>query len=110
MEDGDKVLKRPILYSEYGWSDMTQNFSTVEREKMYKTILNIIYKSAKKKRSGAGALVWQFLVRGIEEFGDDFTLIPSANSLIHSLFVKQSCRLAKFRGRTLQNQSLKELC
>ncbi|XP_028761693.1 mannan endo-1,4-beta-mannosidase 2 isoform X1 [Neltuma alba] len=110
MEDGDKVLKRPVLFSEYGWSDMNQNFSTAEREKMYKTILNIIYKSAKRKRSGAGVLVWQFLVRGIEEFGDDFTLIPSENSSIYPLFVKQSCRLAKIQGRTLQNRSFKELC
>ena len=110
MEDGDKLLKRPVLFSEYGWSDMNQNFTTAEREKMYKTILNIIYKSAKKKRSGAGALVWQFLVRGIEEFGDDFTLIPLDNSSIHSLFVKKSCKLAKIKGHTLQNPSFKELC
>ncbi|KAJ1434544.1 Glycoside hydrolase superfamily [Sesbania bispinosa] len=108
IEDGDKVLKKPVLFSEYGLSD--QNFSMSDREKMHKTILDIIYKSAKKNRSGAGALVWQFLVGGMQEFSDEYGMVPGESSSTHSLFIEHSCRLAKVKGWTQQDVSFKQLC
>ncbi|OIW08366.1 hypothetical protein TanjilG_03042 [Lupinus angustifolius] len=110
IEDGDKVLNKPVLFSEFGLSDMIKNFSLSDREKMYKTILNISYKSAKKKRSGAGALVWQFLVGGMNEFIDDFGIIPWEKSSTYSMFIEQSCRLARINGWTQQNTRFKEIC
>ncbi|KAF7805935.1 mannan endo-1,4-beta-mannosidase 2-like [Senna tora] len=107
IEDGDKVLKKPVLFSEYGWSDLTKNFSPSDREKMYRTILDVIYKSAKKNRSGAGALVWQFIVEGLNEHHDDFGMVPWARSSTYSLFVQQSCRLAKVTGLTQRDRSFR---
>ena len=75
IKDGDNELKKPVVFSEYGFSDLYDNFSLTDREKFYKTILDIIYKCAKKNRSGAGAFVWQFLVEGISEFNDDFGMV-----------------------------------
>ncbi|KAI9086654.1 hypothetical protein K1719_031248 [Acacia pycnantha] len=111
IEDGGKVLKKPVLFSEYGWSDLIKNFSVSDRERMYRTIFDIIYKSAKKNRSGAGALVWQFLVEGMNEFEDDFWMIPWKGSSTYSLFLEQSCRLAKVTGwTTQQDRSFKDAC
>ncbi|XP_028807821.1 mannan endo-1,4-beta-mannosidase 2 [Neltuma alba] len=110
IEDGDKELKKPVLFSEYGWSDLIKNFSVSDREKMYRAILDIIYKSAKKNRSGAGALVWQFLVEGMKEFEDDFWMTPWKGSSTYSLFLEQSCRLAKVTGWTQQDRNFKEAC
>lgn len=110
IEDGDKVLNKPVLFSEYGLSDTIKNFSLSDREKMYRTILDITYKSAKRKRSGAGALAWQFLVGGMNEFLDDFGMVPWERSSTYSLFVEQSCRLAKVNGWTQKGMNFKEFC
>lgn len=110
IEDGDEVLKKPVLFSEYGLSKTNPNFKLSDREKMYEIILGIIYKSAKKNRSGAGALVWQFLVGGMEDYSDDYGIVPGENPSTLSLFIKQSCRLAKLKGYTQQDVSFKELC
>ncbi|XP_057747388.1 mannan endo-1,4-beta-mannosidase 2-like [Arachis stenosperma] len=110
IEDGDKVLNKPVLFSEYGLSDTIKNFSLSNRENMYRVILNIIYKSAKKRRSGAGALVWQFLAGGMTEFLDDFGMVPWERSSTYSLFVEQACRLAKLNGWTQRDMSFKEFC
>lgn len=110
IEDGDNVLKKPVLFSEYGLSDTVKNFSLSDREKMYKTILDITHKSAKKNRSGAGALVWQFLVGGMTEFIDDFGMVPWERSSTYSLFIEHSCRLAKVKGWTQQDLSFRALC
>jgi len=108
IEDGDKVLNKPVVFSEFGLSDI--NFTMSERKTMYKTILDISYKSAKKNRSGAGALVWQFLVGGMQEFTDDFGIIPAEKTPIPSLFIEQSCRLAKVKGWPHKDKSFKQFC
>ncbi|KAJ1397499.1 Glycoside hydrolase, family 5 [Sesbania bispinosa] len=110
IEDGDNVLKKPVLFSEYGLSDTIKNFSMSDREKMYRTILDITYKSAKKNRSGAGALVWQFLVGGMNEFIDDFGMVPWDRSSAYSIFIEQSCRLAKIKGLAQQEINFKQFC
>ncbi|CAK8536418.1 unnamed protein product [Lathyrus sativus] len=111
IEDGDKVLNKPVLFSEYGLSKTNQNFTISAREKMYETILNIVYKSAKRNRSGAGALVWQFLVSGMEDYTDDYGIVPGESSSTQSLFIKHSCRLAKLKGWiSQQDVNFKQLC
>ena len=111
IEDGDKTLNKPVLFSEYGWSDLIKNFSVADRERMYRTILDMMYKSAKKSRAGAGALVWQFLVEGMNDHEDDFWMIPRKGSSIYSLFLEHSCRLSKVIGWTAQqDRSFREAC
>ncbi|XP_020237606.1 mannan endo-1,4-beta-mannosidase 2 [Cajanus cajan] len=108
IEDGDKVLNKPVLFSEFGLSDI--NFTLSERKIMYKTILDISYKSAKKNKAGAGTLVWQLLVGGMQELSDDFGIIPWEKTPIPSLFVEQSCRLAKAKGWPHKKPSYKQFC
>ncbi|GAU27148.1 hypothetical protein TSUD_104570 [Trifolium subterraneum] len=110
IEDGDQVLKKPVLFSEYGLSKKNQDFTVSARENMYDTILNIVYKSAKRNRSGAGSLVWQFLASGMEDYSDDYGIFPSESPSIQSLFIKHSCKLAKLKGWTQQDVNFKALC
>jgi mannan endo-1,4-beta-mannosidase len=111
IEDGDQVLKKPVLFSEYGLSKKNQDFTVSAREKMYDTILNIVYKSAKRNRSGAGALVWQFLASGMEDYSDDYGIVPSESPSTQSLYIKHSCRLAKLKGWSPQQDvNFKALC
>ena len=110
IEDCDKELKKPVMFTEYGFSNQNKDFQPSQREQFYRTILDIIYKSAKKKRSGAGALVWQFFVEGMEEYNDDFGLVPWESPSIYKLAVEQSCRLARIQGHIQEKGNLKELC
>lgn len=78
---------------------------------MYESILSIVYKSAKRNRSGAGALVWQFLVSGMEDYTDDYGIVPGESPSTQSLFIKHSCRLAKLKGWiSQQDVNFKQLC
>ncbi|KAG4960985.1 hypothetical protein AAZX31_13G279300 [Glycine max] len=110
IEDGDKVLKKPVLFSEFGLSETNQNFSMSDREKMHRAVLDIIYKSAKRNRSGAGALVWQFLVGGMKEFSDEYGMVPWESSSTPHIFIEQSCRLANAKGWTQLDVGFKEHC
>ncbi|XP_042518847.1 mannan endo-1,4-beta-mannosidase 2 [Macadamia integrifolia] len=111
IEDGDKELKKPIFFTEFGLVDDKKTFQPIHREKFYKTIYDNIYKSAKKKRSGAGACFWQFLVGGMEEYEDGNGIVPRERSSIYKVITDQSCRLARIQGGQDHLQgSLKDIC
>ncbi|XP_073028783.1 mannan endo-1,4-beta-mannosidase 2-like [Primulina eburnea] len=111
IEDGDKELKKPVLFTEFGLSKENKDFDHSQRERFFKVILDVIYKSAKLNKSGAGSLVWQFLVEGMEEFNDEFGFIPWKRPLTYQLLTKQSCRLARIQGALpSQMEYLRRLC
>lgn len=111
IEDGDKELKRPVMFTEFGLSTENKDFTPAQRDRFYQVILNIMYKSAMKNRAGAGSLVWQFLVEGMEDFNDDFGIIPWKRQSTYKLFTEHSCRLARVQGALpSQINHLRRLC
>ncbi|CAN1231177.1 Mannan endo-1,4-beta-mannosidase 2 [Linum perenne] len=110
IEDGHKELNKPVLFTEFGLSNMNKDFQPSQRDWLYKTVYDIIYKSAKRKRSGAGALMWQLFVDDMEDSNDDFGIVPWERASTYKLIAEQSCKLAKLRGAIEENQNLKELC
>ncbi|XP_022869478.1 mannan endo-1,4-beta-mannosidase 2-like [Olea europaea var. sylvestris] len=111
IEDGDKDLKKPIMFTEFGLSNEDLDFDPSQRERFYKVILDILHKSAKRNKSGAGTLVWQFVVEGMEDFNDEFGIVPWKRQSTYQLFTEQSCRLARIQGALpSQEKHFKKLC
>ncbi|GAB2274791.1 Mannan endo-1,4-beta-mannosidase 2 [Dionaea muscipula] len=111
IEDGDTQLKKPVMFTEYGLSNQNKGFDLSHRDKLIKTVNDVIYKSARRGRSGAGSLIWQFMVGGMEEYNDDFGLVPWERPSTLRLITKQSCRLALIHdGQSQLTENMKELC
>ncbi|XP_047336466.1 mannan endo-1,4-beta-mannosidase 2-like [Impatiens glandulifera] len=98
IEDGDKELNKPVVFTEFGLSNLSKGFRESDRERLYKTVLDIVYKSALGNKSGAGAFAWQFLVRGMEKYNDDFGFVPAETSHTYQLMSNHSCKLALIQG------------
>ncbi|KAJ3670986.1 hypothetical protein LUZ60_008412 [Juncus effusus] len=97
IEDGDKILHKPVLFTEFGLSSQANGFDNSHRLLFYKAIFDAVYESAKKNGSGAGAFIWQLLVDNMEIFVDNFAIVPEKIPSIYSLLKEQSCRLAGLR-------------
>lgn len=110
IEDGNKVLKKPVMFTEFGLSDQNKGFLTSQRDRLYETVGNIIYNSAKAEGSGAGAMVWQYLVEGMVAYSDDFGVVPWERAATHRLIIQQSCRLGKLQGLNQQDADFRRLC
>ncbi|XP_077229810.1 mannan endo-1,4-beta-mannosidase 6-like isoform X2 [Tasmannia lanceolata] len=52
-----------------------------------------IYESANKTQAGAGALIWQLLVEGVEQYSDEFSLVAWEHPSTYKLILEQSCRI-----------------
>lgn len=111
IEDGDEELKKPVLFAEFGLSDKNKDFDHAHRDVFYESIFDIVYESAKGGRAGAGAVVWQLLVAGMEEYKDDFAIVPEERPSMYRLIKKQSCRLVKLsHGKDLLENKFGKLC
>lgn len=111
IEDGDKELNKPVLFTEFGLSDKNRDFDHTNRDVLYKFIFDIIYKSAKRGRAAAGAFVWQFMVAGMEEYTDDFGFVPEERPSMYKLIKKHSCRLIKLsHAKDLLKRKFGQIC
>ncbi|CAO2182914.1 unnamed protein product [Urochloa humidicola] len=97
IEDGDKELNKPVLTTEFGLSHRAKGYDPSHRDVFYKAIYDIVYRSATRGGAGAAAFVWQLAPEGMEEFHDDYSVVPSEHPSLYRLIKKQSCRLGKLR-------------
>ncbi|KAL9244501.1 hypothetical protein vseg_018272 [Gypsophila vaccaria] len=110
IEDGENQLKKPVLLSEFGMSSHTKGFEPSHRDQLINVVYDIIYKSAKTNGAGAGSFLWQFVVKGMEDYNDDFGIIPWKLQSTYNVMVEQSCRLARLRGPSTVNRKLVDVC
>ncbi|KAK9676823.1 hypothetical protein RND81_11G103700 [Saponaria officinalis] len=109
IEDGEK-LKKPVLLSEFGLSSHTKGFEPSHRDKLIKLVYEIMYKSAKTNGAGAGSFLWQFVVKGMEDYNDDFGVIPWELESTYNIMVEQSCKLAGLHGSSSLSRRLGDVC
>ncbi|KAJ8568055.1 hypothetical protein K7X08_020777 [Anisodus acutangulus] len=110
IEDGDRELKKPVLFTEFGLSN-NDDFEPAQRDRFLKLVLEVIYMSAKRNRSGAGSFFWQFLVEKMERFSDEYGIVPWESPSTYRLITEQSCKLAKVHGLLpTQIDHLKNFC
>lgn len=111
IEDGDKELMKPIMFTEFGLSSENKGFDPAQRDRLYKIVFDIINNSAKNRGSGAGSFPWQFIVGGMEDYNDEFGIVPWVRPSTFKLITEQSCRVAQTREVMLwQTNYLKQLC
>ncbi|KAK2992241.1 hypothetical protein RJ640_005728 [Escallonia rubra] len=101
IKDAENVLKKPVLFTEVG-SPLRIKQGFQERDIMLKTVYDKIYKSARRSEAGAGALIWQLLVEGTEQYSDQYSLVAWKHPSTYQLIIEQSCRLqnSSFQGQT----------
>lgn len=93
ISDGEYILQKPVLFTEVGSFMHRKKEGLCDTDALLKMVYDKIYESAKKRQAGAGALIWQLLVEGVEEYGDQFSIVAWDYPSIHKLTIEQSCRL-----------------
>ncbi|KAL5574799.1 hypothetical protein UlMin_016498 [Ulmus minor] len=103
IRDGENVLKKPVLFTEVG-SSLRINKQAHDVNSFLKTVYDKIYESAKKRQAGAGALIWQLLVEGVEEYADQFSIVAWDHPSTFKLITRQSCRLQTIFSNSKTNE------
>ncbi|KAH7677137.1 Mannan endo-1,4-beta-mannosidase protein [Dioscorea alata] len=90
-DDASKILKKPIVFAEFGKSDKDPGFSVTERDNYMSTIYRNVYNFAKSSDGTfGGGLVWQLMAEGMENYYDGYEIILSQNPSTAGLITRQS--------------------
>lgn len=112
ISDSEKVLKKPVLFTELGAPLSTQTGGLYDRDVLLNVVYGKIYECAKRRGAGAGVLIWQLLVEGVEEYRDRFSIVAGRYPSTYKLMLEQSCRLrnVSFEGQSKNTLNTKDPC
>ncbi|KAG1327309.1 Mannan endo-1,4-beta-mannosidase 6 [Cocos nucifera] len=99
VNDSQNILNKPVLFLEFGSNLRAKKNGTYERDVLLKVVYDKVYESAKKGQAGAGALLWQLMVGGMQKYHDEFSLVAWEHPSTYKLMVQQSCRLLRLFQR-----------
>ncbi|CAN6575958.1 unnamed protein product [Malus baccata var. baccata] len=99
IEDAEKYLGMPVLFSEFGVSSKDPNYNSSFRDTLLSTVYKTILNSSKKGGSGGGSLLWQLFPEGTDYMDDGYAVVLSKSPSTSSIIALHSTRLALFNSR-----------
>ncbi|KAI5353840.1 hypothetical protein L3X38_006734 [Prunus dulcis] len=97
IQDAQNILKKPILFAEFGRSLKESGYTTNQRDRIFTSVYSAIYSSARGGGAAVGGLFWQLLAEGMDSFQDGYGVVLSESSSTVSLISEESQRLIKIR-------------
>ncbi|XP_052188694.1 mannan endo-1,4-beta-mannosidase 7-like [Diospyros lotus] len=97
IQDAQSVLRKPILFAEFGKSWKDPGFNTDQRDLVFNTVYSAIYSSARGGGAAAGGLFWQLLTEGMDSFRDGYDVVFAESPSTAAVIAEQSVKLNKIR-------------
>ncbi|MFS7890175.1 putative mannan endo-1,4-beta-mannosidase [Helianthus anomalus] len=99
IEDAQNILKKPVLFTEFGKSWRQPGYNVSQKDQLYSVVYSSIYRSACTGGVAVGGLFWQQLVQGMDSYKDGYEVILTEPSSTVSLIYQQSKKLGATHKR-----------
>ncbi|CAI0436084.1 unnamed protein product [Linum tenue] len=100
IQDSQNVLRKPVLFAEFGKSLRTAPVE--QRDRLFDTVYTAIYSSARAGGAAAGGMFWQLFTEGMHNFGDGYEVVLSENGSTAGIIADQSNKLNRIRRLYLE--------
>lgn len=97
IEDAQSILKKPLIFAEFGKTYKGPGFTPQQRDIVFNTVYSSIFLSARGGDAAAGGLFWQLMAEGMDSFRDGYEIIFSESPSVSDIIFQQSKRLNKIR-------------
>ncbi|CAK7328805.1 unnamed protein product [Dovyalis caffra] len=91
--DSKTILKKPLVFAEFGKSKKDPGYSTSVRDSFLDTVYTSIYNFARNGGTLGGGLVWQILAEGMDSYYDGYEIVLSQNPSTSSVIAQQSNKM-----------------
>ncbi|PON36139.1 1,4-alpha-glucan-branching enzyme [Parasponia andersonii] len=91
-EDSRTILKKPLVFAEFGKSKKDPGYSESGRDNFLNTLYSNIYNLARNGGIGGG-LVWQIMAQGMESYYDGYEIVLSQNPATADVISQQSKKM-----------------
>uniref|UniRef100_A0A0D6QZM0 mannan endo-1,4-beta-mannosidase n=1 Tax=Araucaria cunninghamii TaxID=56994 RepID=A0A0D6QZM0_ARACU len=93
LDDATRVLRKPILFAEFGKSSKDPGFNSWQRDNLFDSVYKHIYASANRGGASAGGMFWQLMAPGMSSYGDGYEVVLSQDISTASLIAAQSHKM-----------------
>ncbi|KAH9673429.1 Mannan endo-1,4-beta-mannosidase 6 [Citrus sinensis] len=98
IEDAEKYLRMPVLFTEFGVSAKDTGYNTSFRDTLISSVYKTLLNSTKKGGSGAGSLLWQLFPDGTDYMNDGYAIVLSKSPSTSNIISLHSTRIATFNS------------
>lgn len=93
LDDANNIVKKPVLFAEFGKSSKDPGFSEWQRNNFFDTMYKHIYASASRGGASAGGMFWQLMAPGMSQYGDGYEIVLSENPSTAAVIAAESHKL-----------------
>ncbi|KAK4490420.1 hypothetical protein RD792_001097 [Penstemon davidsonii] len=94
INDSKLVLGKPLLVAEFGKSSRSAGYTIGARDKYLESIFNSVYNCARDGGPCGGALFWQVMAQGMENWSDGYEVVLEQNPSTAGVIDQQSRRIS----------------
>ncbi|KAK9205204.1 hypothetical protein WN943_015471 [Citrus x changshan-huyou] len=105
--DSKTILKKPLVFSEFGKSSKEAGFSINVRDSFLNTIYVNIYNIARNGGAIGGGMVWQLMAEGMQPYFDGYEIVLSQNPSTRSVIAQQSNKMTALAHILTYGKNLK---
>ncbi|KAH9781739.1 Mannan endo-1,4-beta-mannosidase 1 [Citrus sinensis] len=105
--DSKTILKKPLVFSEFGKSCKEAGFSINVRDSFLNTIYMNIYNLARNGGAIGGGMVWQLMAEGMQPYFDGYEIVLSQNPSTRSVIAQQSNKMTALAHILTYGKNLK---
>ncbi|KAL3642007.1 Beta-mannosidase B [Castilleja foliolosa] len=98
IDDSKTVLGKPILVTEFGKSSRSSGYNVQARDNYLGNIFNSVYKSARTGGACGGALFWQVMAQGMENWSDGYEVVLQQSPSTAAVISLQSRQIASLNN------------
>ncbi|GAB2255249.1 hypothetical protein Droror1_Dr00009027 [Drosera rotundifolia] len=99
IDDADKWLGMPVLFTEFGISSNDIGFNSSFKEEVYSTAYETILASARQGSAGAGSLFWQLFTNGTDSMDDGTAVYLTKSPHLSRIIALQSTRFQNINSK-----------
>lgn len=100
IDDADKVLGMPVVFTEFGISTKGRSsFNATSRDQFIQTVYGELLGSTRRGGAGAGGLLWQLFPEGTDYMDDGYGVVLPTETVTAGIMSAHSKRLQIFNAR-----------
>ncbi|KAL0381076.1 UNVERIFIED_CONTAM: Mannan endo-1,4-beta-mannosidase 4 [Sesamum angustifolium] len=94
INDSKSILGKPLVVSEFGKSSRSSCYTVDARDRYFGLIFNTVYGCARRRGPCGGALFWQVMAEGMENWSDGYEVVLEQSPTTVGVIDQQSRRIS----------------
>ncbi|KAL3630426.1 hypothetical protein CASFOL_023410 [Castilleja foliolosa] len=98
INDSKSIIGKPLLVTEFGKSSKSTGYSVGVRDKYFGSIFNDVFVCAKTGGACGGALFWQVMAQGMDNWSDGYEVVLEQSPTTTAVVTQQSRQISSLNN------------